>query len=83
MSGLSSTTCSQMALSARCSGRNSDSGQRKITELILALKKKKKKNPEVDHILKNCIKIKWILKCFGVFLASLTNKQSKNNNNLV
>lgn len=81
MSCLSGTTCSQMALSARCSGRNSDSGQRKITELILALKKKK--NPEVDHNFKNGIKIKWILKCFGVFLASLTNKQFKNNNNLI
>lgn len=45
--------------------------------------KKKKKNPEVDHNFNNRIKIKWILKCFGVFLASLTNKQFKNNNNLV
>lgn len=46
-------------------------------------KKKNKKNPEVDHIFKNRIKLKWILKCFGVFLASLTNKQFKNDNNLV
>lgn len=44
---------------------------------------KKKKNPEVDHIFKNRIKIKWILKCLEVFLASLTNKQFKNDNNLV
>lgn len=79
MSCLNGTTRSQMALSARCAGRNSDSGQRKTTQLILLLKNIRR----LLAFFKNSIKIKGISKCFGVFLASLTNKQIKNNNNLV
>lgn len=76
MSCQNGTTRSQTALSARCAGRNSESGQRKSTELILPLKKK---SGGCSHR----VKIKGILKCFGVFLASVTEKQFKNNNNLV